>query len=202
MSSLSYKRVPTVCYLQRHILSHKRAHTNTHSVRYPLAGSPWYFRGNIVHHPPSSKDTEMLARKWKKKKKEACTDRQKSMHTSSHTSRDRYGSCCFIEAPCCFYLCPRGNLPNTGSKTVPLRSPALSFITWARLSNLFFTCKRASEFCFLKLMSVFWSDVPKPAILWSGNPETWQSWEEGALLSTSLHFSADLLWRANVPCLM
>lgn len=161
----------------------------------------------MIHHQVK------IQRCWrengKKKKKKACTDRQKSMHTSSHTSRDRYGSCCFIEAPCCFYLCPRGNLPNASCHRFQNSSTALScFIIYnlspgqSCLSNLFFTCKRASEFCFLKLMSVFWSDVPKPAILWSGNPETWQSWEEGALLSTSLHFSADLLWRANVPCLM
>lgn len=205
MSSLSYKRVPTVCYLQRHILSHKRAHTNTHSVRYPLAGSPWYFRGNIVHHPPSSKDTEMLARKWKKKKKKhAQTDRKACTHPHTPAEIDT-GAAVSLKRPAVSIFVPEGTCQTpvvTGSKTVPLRSPALSFITWARLSNLFFTCKRASEFCFLKLMSVFWSDVPKPAILWSGNPETWQSWEEGALLSTSLHFSADLLWRANVPCLM
>lgn len=115
--------------------------------------SPWCFLGNTHwgSWSPVKKDREMLAEILKK----TGTQKQTSMHTCSHTYWDRYGGCCFIEAPCCFYLCPRGKLPNASRHKFQNSSTALSCSIiynlspgQSCLSNLFSHAKGQANFVF------------------------------------------------------
>lgn len=71
----------------------------------------------------------MLAEK--KKKKQAHTNKQACTHAHTHTEIDM-GAAVSLKRPAVSIFVPEGTCQTpvvTGSKTVPLRSPAVSFIT-------------------------------------------------------------------------
>lgn len=146
VNTLVCKHIPIVC-LQRRILTHKDIHTLSETP-WLVAVNPWYVLGNMVHRLLARENTERLAGKKKR-------HRQTDMHTYSRTYWDRYGGCCFIEAPCCFYLCPRGNLPNASCHRFQNSSTVLSCsniynsrLGESCLSNLFSHAKGQVNFVF------------------------------------------------------
>lgn len=143
-------------FICRHIFVHTK-HKHTLSVTpWLVAISRWCFLGNTHwgSWSPIMKDTEMLAEKKKlTKNRHAQRDKHAHMLTHTHTEIDME-AVVSLKRPAVSIFVPEGTCQTpvvTGSKTVPLRSPALSFITWVRaraVCRICFHMRKARQMLF------------------------------------------------------
>lgn len=148
--SLQYVCLPTHTRLHTQMHRSTKIHMLSHLAPRLVVISPWYFLGNTLwsSRTPIKKRYKDVGKKIEKQ-----AHSQTSTQTCSHTSEIDI-SAVTLKCPAISISVPRGTCQTpvvTGSRTVPLLSPARSFMleSGPELSvESIFTCKRASEFCF------------------------------------------------------